>query len=64
MRMQMAQVIYLKEEKGSQGLRLKLCDKSYLTSESKQHLADLQVQINNVDKLLRRNQWKTHAKNS
>jgi len=56
MRMQMAQVIYLKEEKGSQGLRMKLCDKSYLTSESKQHLADLQVQINNVDKLLGRNQ--------
>ena len=56
MRMQMAQVIYLKEEKGSQGLQLKLCDKSYLTSESKQHLADLQVQINNVDKLLGRNQ--------
>ena len=56
MRMQMAQVIYLKEEEGSQGLRLKLCDKSYLTSASKQHLADLQVQINNVNKLLGRNQ--------
>ena len=58
MRMQMAQVIHLTPDESDKGMRQqlrvaqKLGDKSYLTSESKTALVDLQLQINNADRLL------------
>ena len=61
MRMQMAQVIYLKPDDSDKGMRQqqrmaqKLGDKSYLTPESKTALVDLQLQINKADRLLKTN---------
>ncbi len=58
MRMQMAQVIHLTPDESDKGMRQqlrvaqKLGDKSYLTSESKTALVDLQLQINKADRLL------------
>ncbi|MEC9206684.1 MAG: hypothetical protein VYE62_01840 [Pseudomonadota bacterium] len=54
----MAQVIHLTPDECDKGMRQqlrvaqKLGDKSYLTSESKTALVDLQLEINKADRLL------------
>ena len=61
MRMQMAQVIHLTPDESDKGMRQqqrmaqKLGDKSYLTSESKTALIDMQLEINKADWLLKTN---------
>ena len=51
--MQLAQVIDVRPELPAKPMRQKLCDKSYLTSESKTLLLDLQIEINKADWLLK-----------
>jgi hypothetical protein len=57
----MAQVIYLKSDDSDKGMRQqqgmaqKLGDKSYLTSESKTALIDMQLEINKAERLLKTN---------
>jgi len=59
MRMQLAQEIVVRREPPAKRMRQKLCDKSYLTSESKTLLLDLQLEINKADRLLKTKFLKT-----
>ena len=53
MRMQLAQEIVVRREQTAKRMQPKLCDKHYLTSDSKTVLLDLQVEINKADRLLK-----------
>ena len=53
MRMQLAQEIVVRREPTAKRLQPKLCDKHYLTSDSKTVLLDLQLEINKADRLLK-----------
>tara|TARA_R110002020_G_scaffold162813_1_gene348692 strand:+ start:484 stop:654 length:171 start_codon:yes stop_codon:yes gene_type:complete len=53
MRMQMAQAIEVKPKAPLKALRQKLCDKTYLNSEMKTLLLDMQLEINKADRLLK-----------
>ena len=53
MRMQLAQEIVVRREPPAKRMQPKLCDKHYLTSDSKTGLLDLQLEINKADRLLK-----------
>tara|TARA_R100000482_G_C5084559_1_gene127739 strand:- start:534 stop:707 length:174 start_codon:yes stop_codon:yes gene_type:complete len=53
MRMQLAQEIVIRREPPVKRMRQKLCDKRYLTTDSKTVLLDLQLEINKADRLLK-----------
>jgi hypothetical protein len=53
--MQLAQEIVIRREPPVKRMRQKLCDKRYLTTDSKTVLLDLQLEINKADRLLKTN---------